>query len=149
VCNCLIQFLLTVVPSNEDRVFVVEYVFREGSRYTDLVQQQFAEEFPQRPVPHRNAVRRLIDKLRETISDLDAERNGRPSKLNDKKLMDISNSMLRSSSKSLRNLAQEKDIGLATAHKAAREKLNIFPYKVTAVQELKLANREKRIQHPL
>jgi hypothetical protein len=32
--------------------------------------------------------------------------------------MDISESMLWSQSKSLRKLAQEKDIGLATAHKA-------------------------------
>jgi hypothetical protein len=39
--------------------------------------------------------------------------NGRPTKLNDKKLMDISDSMLRSASKSLRKLAQQKDIGLA------------------------------------
>jgi hypothetical protein len=45
--------------------------------------------------------------------------------------------MLRSPSKLLRKLAQEKDIGLATAHKAVREKLKLFPYKVTAVQELK------------
>jgi hypothetical protein len=45
---------------------------------------------------------------------LDAELSGRPSKLNDKKLMDISDSAMRSPSKSLRKLAQEKDIGLAT-----------------------------------
>jgi transposase len=93
------------------------------------VQEQFAENFPETPVPHRNAVRRLTEKFRETGSVLDAERIGRPSKLNDKKLMDICDSMLRSPSKSLRKLAQEKDIGLATAHKAVREKLNLFPYK--------------------
>jgi hypothetical protein len=101
--------------STEERVFLVEYVFREGNRYTDLVQEQFAEKFPQTPVPHRSAVRRLIEKFRGTGSVLDAERSGRPSKLNDKKLMDISDSMLRSPSKSLRKLAQEKNIGLATA----------------------------------
>jgi hypothetical protein len=44
--------------------------------------------------------------------------------------MDISDSMLRIPSKSLRKLAQEKDIGLATAHKAVREKLNLFTYKI-------------------
>jgi transposase len=69
------------------------------------VQEQFAEKFPETSVTHRSAVRRLIDKFRETGSVLDAERSGRTSKLNDKKLMDISDSMLRSSSKSLRNLA--------------------------------------------
>jgi hypothetical protein len=58
--------------------------------------------------------------------------------------MDISDSMPRSPSKPLRKLVQEKDIGLATAHKAVRENLNLFPYKVTAVQELKPADYEKQ-----
>jgi hypothetical protein len=49
VFNCLHQFLLTVVLSIEERVFLVEYVFREGNRYTDLVQEQFGEKFPETP----------------------------------------------------------------------------------------------------
>jgi transposase len=106
-----------MVPSIEERVFLVEYVFREGNRYTYLVQEQISEKFPETLVPHRNAVRRLIEKFRETCSVLGAERSGRPSKLNDKKLVDISESILRSSSKSLRKLAQEKDIGLATVYR--------------------------------
>jgi hypothetical protein len=101
VFNCLIQFLLTVVLSIEERVFLVQYVFREGNRY-DLVQEKFAEKFPETTMPHRNAVRRLIEKFRETGSVLDAERSGTPPKLNDKKLMYTSDSMLRSPSKSLR-----------------------------------------------
>jgi hypothetical protein len=52
--------------SIEKRVFLVEYVFREGNRYTDLVQEKFAEKFPETPVPHRNAICRLIEKFRET-----------------------------------------------------------------------------------
>jgi hypothetical protein len=43
VFNCLIQFLLAVVLSIEERVFLVEYVVQEVNRYTDLVQEQFAE----------------------------------------------------------------------------------------------------------
>jgi hypothetical protein len=66
VCNCLIQFFLTTVLSIQERVFLVEYVFPEGNRYTDLVQEQFAEKFPETPVPHRNAICRLIEKFRET-----------------------------------------------------------------------------------
>jgi hypothetical protein len=65
------------------------------------------------PVPHRNAVRRLTDKIRETISVLDAERSGRPSELNDNKLMDISGSMLRNASKSSCKLEQEKELKTA------------------------------------
>jgi hypothetical protein len=149
VCNCLIQFLLTTVLSIEENVFLVEHVFREGNRYIGVVQEQFAEKYPETHEPQRTAVCRLIEKFRVTFSVLDAERSGKPSKLNDKKLMDISDSVLWSPSNSLRKLAQEKDVGLATAHKAVREKLNLFPYKVTAVQELKPANDEKRIKYLL
>jgi hypothetical protein len=61
-----------MVLSIEERVFLVEYVFREGSRYTDLVQEQFTEKFPETPVPYRNVVRRLIEKFREKGSVLEA-----------------------------------------------------------------------------
>jgi hypothetical protein len=59
---------------------------------------QFAEIFPETPVPHRSAVCRLIEKFCGTGSVLDAKRRGRPSK-------------------SLCKLAQEEDIGLVTAYK--------------------------------
>jgi hypothetical protein len=59
-----------MVLSSEERVFLVEYVFREGNRYTDLVQEQFAEKFPNTAVPHRNAVRKFTDKFRETAATL-------------------------------------------------------------------------------
>jgi hypothetical protein len=60
-----------MVLSIEEHVFLVEYVFLEGNTYSDLVQEQFAEKFPETPVPHRNAVRRLIEKFHETGSVLD------------------------------------------------------------------------------
>jgi hypothetical protein len=126
-----------MVLSIEKCVFLVGYVFQEGNRYTDLVQEQFAEKFPERPVPHRKAVCRLTEKFCETGSMLDSERSGRPSELNDRKVMDISDSMLQSQSKSLCKLAQGEDTELATAHKAVREKLNLFTCKITVVQELK------------
>jgi hypothetical protein len=42
VFDCLIQFLLTVVLLIEEHVYLVEYIFREGNRYTNLMQEQFA-----------------------------------------------------------------------------------------------------------
>jgi transposase len=77
-----------VVLSIKERVSLAEYVFREVNRYTDLVQEQSAEKFPETLVTHRNVVCRLIEKFRETGSVLDAELSGRPSKLNDKKLIE-------------------------------------------------------------
>jgi transposase len=115
-----------MVLSIEERVFLVECVFRESNRYTDLVQEKYAEKFPETPVPHRSAVRSLIEKFRESGSLLYTQRSGRSSKPNDKKLMDISDCMMRSPTKSLHKLAQEEDIGLATARTAIREKLNWF-----------------------
>jgi hypothetical protein len=49
-----------MVLSTDERVFLVEYIFREGNRYTDLVQEQFAKKFPVTSVPRRKAFRRLI-----------------------------------------------------------------------------------------
>jgi hypothetical protein len=77
VFNCLIQFLLTMVLTIGERVFLVEHAFREGNRYTDLMQEKFAETFPETAVPHLCAVHRHIEKLRETGPVLDAERCGR------------------------------------------------------------------------
>jgi hypothetical protein len=84
------------------------------------VQERFAKKFPETPVPHHNAVRRLNEKLRERGSALDAEQSGRQSKLNNKKLMHISDAKLWNPSESLCKLAQEEDIGLATAHKVVQ-----------------------------
>jgi hypothetical protein len=53
-----------VVLSIEESVFLVEYVFRVGNTYTDLVREQFVEKFPETPMPYRIAVRRLNDKFR-------------------------------------------------------------------------------------
>jgi hypothetical protein len=58
--------------SIEERVFLVEHLFREGNRYTDLVQEQFAEKFPEISAPHRDTFRRLIEKFHEIGSVLDA-----------------------------------------------------------------------------
>jgi hypothetical protein len=48
-----------MVLSIEERVVLVEFVFREGNRYTDLVQEQFAKKFPETPVPDRDRPRKL------------------------------------------------------------------------------------------
>jgi hypothetical protein len=72
------------------------------------------------PVPHRIAVRRLTEKFHETGSVLDAERSGRPSKFNNKKLMDISNSAV----ESIKIIAQvgmrERYRSCDTAHKVVQ-----------------------------
>jgi hypothetical protein len=36
-----------LVLSIDERVFLVEYVFQKGNRYTNLEQEEFAEKFPE------------------------------------------------------------------------------------------------------
>ena len=84
-----------VVLTIEERVWLVEHVFQEGDRYTDVVQQLFAEKFPDKHVPHHNAVRNLVDKIQETGSVYDVKRCGRLAKLLEEQLLDISNNCCR------------------------------------------------------
>jgi hypothetical protein len=48
-----------MVLSVKEHAFLVKRVFQESNRYTDLVQQQFAEKFPETFVPRRNAVHEI------------------------------------------------------------------------------------------
>ena len=65
-----------MVLTNEEREWLVEHVFQNDDIYTDVVRQRFTEKFSDKPVPHRNAVRNLVDKFRETGSVYFAERCG-------------------------------------------------------------------------
>lgn len=115
-----------MVLSTEERIFLVEHVFREGGSYTHNVKDKFSDKFPHTPVPHRNAVRKLIEKFRESGSVEDAERSGRPSKLSGHKLLSIVYSLLQNPSKSVRKLAQQHEIGVATAHKAVGQTMQLL-----------------------
>lgn len=133
--------------STEQRVFLVEYVFRDGCRYTQNVRQKFTEQFPNCKLPCPDTVYDLIKKFREFGSVHDAARSGRPSILTEEKLLDISDRMLQSPTKSLRKLGQQTNISVATAHKAVKQHLCLYPYKVTVVHELKPADYVKRINY--
>ncbi|KAJ4450180.1 hypothetical protein ANN_01587 [Periplaneta americana] len=67
-------------------------VFQKDDKYMELM--QFSDRFPEEPVPHfkRNAVRVLIYEFHETGSVKDADRSGKPRKLTEDKLLDISDS---------------------------------------------------------
>jgi hypothetical protein len=68
VCNCIVQFLLTVVLSIEECVFLVECVFQEGNRYTDLVQEQFAKKKIPRNTLYLIA-KQFVDLLRNFVEE--------------------------------------------------------------------------------
>jgi transposase len=107
-----------MVLSVEELTFIAAYVFLFGAEYTQDVQQRFQAQFPETEVPHRNAVRQLIQKFQETCSVCDATRSGRPSILTEKKLLDISDRMFQSPKKSIRKLSQQVGVSCGTTHTA-------------------------------
>ena len=131
----------------EERIFLVEFVFREGDKYSVCVQERFQERFPLTKLPHRDTVRDLVNKFRRTGSVKDEGRSGRPLKLDEDKLDEINNKIMQSPSKSMRKLAQETNLSVGSAHKATRKALGLFPYKVTAVQELQSTDFDKRLNY--
>jgi transposase len=110
-----------MVLSVEERTFLVEHVSRCGGEYTKDVQQRFQAQFPETKVPHRNSVRQLIQKFKETSSVCDATRSGRPSILKEKKVLDISDRMLQSPKKSIRKLSQQVGVSYGMAYTALKK----------------------------
>jgi hypothetical protein len=56
-----------MVLSIEEHVFLAEYVFRKGNRYTDFVREQCAEKFPETPVPHRDRPH-MLNELKTAVT---------------------------------------------------------------------------------
>ena len=131
------------MPSFEERIFLVEHVFRSNDKYTEAVKQKFREQFPESTVPNRDTVRDLIDKFRRTGSVLDEDRSGRPSVTSPEKKEEISDALLRSPSKSIRRLAQQTAVSKSTAHRIVRNELKLYPYRIKVVHQLKKSTMQK------
>lgn len=138
-----------MVLSIEERIFLVEYVFRANGEYTDDVKKMFSERFPETDLPHRNTVRNLINKFRMHGSIEDAPRSGRPTVLSEQTLNVISQSMTHSPNKSMRRLSQEVGVSLGTAHATVRKTIGLYPYRITCQHELKETDHDKRLQYCL
>jgi transposase len=142
--NCLGR--TTMVLTIEERVFLVEHELRNGDKYTQNVQQKFAQQFPDAKVPHHNAVRNLINKFRETGSVQDAPRSGRPS-TSEETVLDIQDRMLPSPSKSVRRLSQQAHVSKSTAYRILRTKLKLHPYRMSVVHQLKETDHQSRVDY--
>jgi hypothetical protein len=67
--------------------------------------------------------------------------------LSQEKLDDICDRHLQSPKKSLRKLAQQTGLNYGLTHKAVKNELKLFPYKVSAVQQVKDADYQKRLNY--
>ena len=122
----------------------MEQMFLNGGKYTKDVQQKFVNQFPDAKLPHRNVVRKLIDKFRETGSVADAPQSGRPL-TSEETVLDIQDRILMSPSKSVRRLSQQAHVPKSTAHGIMKKNLKLHPYKVFVVHELQERDHQCRV----
>ncbi|XP_062512636.1 uncharacterized protein LOC134188488 [Corticium candelabrum] len=130
--------------SLEERFFLVKEVYSHGGKYSKEVQNIFKENFGEEQLPDRHCVDALMKKFEQTGSMQDRPRSGRPSVINNEALRDVTKKLDRSPHKSLRRLSQEVGMSLTSTYRAVK-KQKFFPYKVSAVHELKAQDTEKRV----
>jgi transposase len=82
---------------SQDRVFILEHYFSTRS-YAEC-QNAFRNSFPDSTVPNKSTIQRLVEGFRETGSNGEKRRSGRPSVLSN-------DSLFQSPRKSLRKLSQ-------------------------------------------
>lgn len=110
VVSYIVPYGQLMMLSLEERVFLSEHVFCESWKYTEEVKTQFAMQFPNNAVPHRNAGRQLASMFREMGSVTDASRSGWPTLLMVDKLDEMSDEMFCSPSKPIQSLSQETNV---------------------------------------
>lgn len=120
-----------MVLTTEEPVIIVEHVFREGGRYRELARQIFADKYSDKTLLHRNVIRKLVDKLRETGLVYDAAEDQESYRRRER--LNISDSMQQCQRKILRKLALQQNNGLGITNKSVRQKSKFFPYKIMAV----------------
>lgn len=135
-----------MVLTIEQRIFLLINVIRNDEKFTDTVKHEFMERFPGGQVPHRNAVRNLIAKFRKTGSVADASKSGRPSNLGGK-IVHIQDILKKNPIQSIRRLSQQAHVSKSSAQRILRKKLDLYPYKMTTVHQLKESDHNSRIDY--
>ena len=115
------------------RIFTYDsYVRTQSCRE---VTRLFRDRFLNIRAPHRDRVRKLVNRFRETGSVLDRKPQRTRHVLTEEKLDEIGQTLERSPRKSLSRLSQKTGVSQFSAWKATKL-LKLKPYKITVVQEL-------------
>jgi hypothetical protein len=117
----------------EQQIFVVEHYF--ASKFVSC-KQALQDALPNETVPNKTMVNHLIRKFHKTGSVLNHKCNCRYAVLSNSTLEDMRLSFLQLPSKSLRKLAQMKNMFLGSAHKGTKW-LKLQVYHVHVMHELR------------
>ena len=108
------------------------------------VTRLFRDRFPDIRAPHRDTVRKLVNRFREKGSVLDRKPQRTRHVLTEEKLDEIGQTLEHSPRKSLSRLSQETGVSQFSAWKATTL-LKLKPYKITVVQELQPHDTVSRV----
>ncbi|KAJ4438640.1 hypothetical protein ANN_14587 [Periplaneta americana] len=113
-----------------------------GDRMELEVIRRLLTEYPGVPAPHRDTVRKIVTKCRETGFILDKRRINKRV-LTEEKLDEVGERLEHTPQKSLPRLAQETEISMISAWRATKL-LKLKPYQLTVVHELLPRDHEKK-----
>ena len=119
-------------------------MYSHGGKYSKKVTSIFKEKFGEEQLPDRHCVVALMKKFEQTGSVQDRPRSSSPSVINNEARQNVTNKFDRSPHKLLRHFSQEVGMLLTSTYRAVK-KQKFFPYKVSAIHELKAQDTEKRV----
>ena len=133
-----------MVFSLQQRIVIVEAYLRTGS--IKETQQAFLEKYPEIRAPAKRFVQSLLKKWRETGS-VENVKKQRPKLVQTPEVVsDIQQRISRSPQKSTRKLSQQVGLSRTTCQRVLKS-LSMRAYRITCVQELKLPDKNKRLQY--
>lgn len=121
--------------SIEDRVFIVESLYKSDENYT-LTLRKWSSEHKNRPEPSFPTVRKLIEKFKRTGS-LEYDVEARSSKSRTPDLIESARQIIEEEPTiSSRRLSQRLNVSQSTSMKILKDDLQCFPYKIQVAQQL-------------
>ncbi|XP_076066935.1 uncharacterized protein LOC143040126 [Oratosquilla oratoria] len=133
--------------SMEERTRIVELYF--ATKPPTLVQKRFRREHPEKKIPHRHTITRLVEKFRNTGSVINNNKGHCGPKVTARtpaNIKDVRDHLQQSPRKSTRRLSQEMGISRTSERRIIHSDLNLFPYKVQILQAQTEANKTERFE---
>ena len=127
----------------QQRILIIEVYFKTSS--PDAVRVAFGTKYPTLNAPSNETIRKLVAKFRDTGSVTNRSKKRTRTVLNSECLDAISESIENDPQTSIRRMSQAVGISYGSTQTAMTKLLNLHPYKVSVVQELKLPDYGKRV----
>lgn len=130
--------------TNEQKSFIIMNYAKFGG-FSEFA-RKYRKEFKTKDTPMRNTVMRLLKKFKDTTSADDLPRSGRPKSVStEEKIEEVRVLLENNPGMSLRRTAIQTGVSVGRAHFIAKTMLNLYPYKIKILQELKDKDFAKRV----